>query len=105
MAGSIVVLHNQDNAPNAVKDITRNLGLQSVVYNEATSAGLAISKAKTIEDLTNQLSTILASLSLELEEYIEATNRIYYLLQNAYYTNSTRTNRFTKLQNEAKKYF
>ena len=105
MAGSQVVLHNRDDAPQEIKDITRNLGLASVVYNETISTGLAVNKAQTIRDLTDQLSKILITESFRLEEYIYSANQIYYLLQNAYYTTAERIQRLQDLQEQAKRYY
>ena len=105
MAGSQVVLHNRDDAPQEIKDITRNLGLQSIVYKENASTGLAVNKADTIADLTNQLSSILTALSFEVDEYTYSANKIYYLLQNAYYTSSARIQRLQELQEQAKEFY
>ncbi len=105
MAGSQVILHNRDDAPQQLKDVTRNLGLQSIIYNENASVGLAVKNANTINAIIEEISDIIFSLYFQLEDYIEVSNKIYYLLQNAYYTNSTRTQRLIELQNGAKRFY
>lgn len=105
MAGSQLVLHNRDDAPQEIKDITRNIGLQSIVYAENLATGIAVSNAQTINTLTNTLATLLAKFSLKVDSYVDVANRIYYLLQNAYYTTPERAQRLVDLQNGAKGYF
>ena len=105
MAGSQVILHNRDDAPQQIKDVTRNLGLQSIIYNENASIGLAVKNSNTINAIIEEISNIIFKLSFQLEDYIEVSNKIYYLLQNAYYTNSTRTQRLIELQDGAKRYY
>lgn len=105
MAGTQVILHNRDDAPQQIKDVTRNLGLQSIIYNENASVGLAVKNSNTINAIIEEISNLIFSLSFQLEDYIDVSNRIYYLLQNAYYTNPTRTQRLIDLQDGAKRYY
>lgn len=105
MAGSQLVLHNRDDAPQEIKDITRNIGLQSIVYAENLATGIAARNAQTISELTDTLATLLAKFSLKVDSYTEVANKIYYLLQNAYYTTPERAQRLMDLQNGAKRYY
>lgn len=104
MAGSQLVLHNRDDANQEIKDITRNIGLQSIVYNETASTGLAVKNANTIVALLDEMTVLLAKLSLEVDSYTQVANKLYYLIQNAYYTTPTRIQRLQELQQGAMRF-
>ena len=105
MAGSQLVLHNRDDAPQEIKDVTRNIGLQSILYNENVATGVAVKNVQTINNLINTLGSLLFAQSQRVDSYTEVANKIYYLLQNAYYTTPERTQRLLDLQNGAKRYY
>ena len=77
MAGSQLVLHNRDDAPQEVKDVTRNIGLQSILYNENVATGVAVKNVQTINNLINTLGSLLFAQSKRVDSYTEVSNKIY----------------------------
>lgn len=99
--GYQVVLHPRDDANNAEKNKTRNLGLQSIVNREDTVT------AELIYDASKQRD-IAASITLTIEKLIGVignltwiANSIYNVIQNAYMSDTTKTQKLVEIQQQA----
>jgi hypothetical protein len=101
MAGVQVVLHPRDDDRENRKNETRNLGLQSIVHRENALTELAISQVQTQKKLITQINGLLDSVSALLTNYTLIANNIYQIMYTAYMADTTKTQKFSDIQQEA----
>ena len=101
MAGVQVVLHEPDGGKDNRKNETRNLGLQSIVHRENALTELAISQVQTQKNLITQINGLLDGVSALLTNYTLIANNIYQIMYTAYMADTTKTQKFSDIQQEA----
>lgn len=101
MAGVQVVLHEPDSGKENRKNETRNLGLQSIIHRENALTDLAISQVQTQKDLMTQINGLLSNVSALITNYTLIANNIYQIMYTAYMADTTKTQKFLDIQQEA----
>lgn len=99
--GYQVVLHPRDDANNAEKNKTRNLGLQSIVNREDTVTSELIYDASKQRDIAASITLTIEKLNGIIGNLTWIANSIYDVIQNAYMSNTTKTQKFVDIQQQA----
>jgi len=101
MAGYQVVLHPRDGANNAEKNETRNLGLQSIVNREDTITSELIYDASTQRDVAASINETIQKMNSIIINLTWIGNAIYGVIQDAYMADTSKTQKFVDIQNQA----
>lgn len=99
--GYQVVLHPRDDANNAEKNKTRNLGLQSIVNREDTVTSELIYDASKQRDIAASITLTIEKLNGIIGNLTWIGNSIYNVIQNAYMSDTTKTQKFVEIQQQA----
>lgn len=99
--GYQVVLHPRDDANNAEKNETRNLGLQSIVNREDTITSQLIYDASTQRDVAASINETIQKMSSIIINLTWIGNTIYEVIQDAYMADTSKTQKFIDIQTQA----
>lgn len=99
--GYQVVLHPRDDANNAEKNETRNLGLQSIVNREDTITSELIYDASTQRDVAASINETIQKMNSIIINLTWIGNAIYGVIQDAYMADTSKTQKFVDIQNQA----
>lgn len=100
-AGSQVVLHERDDGKENRKNETRNLGLQSIVNREDTVTAELIYDASKQRDVAASITLTIEKLNSIIGTLTWIGNSIYNVIQNAYMSDTTKTQKFVDIQQQA----
>ena len=101
MAGYQVVLHERDDGKTSRKNETRNLGLQSIVNREDTITSELIYDASTQRDVAASINEAIQKMNSIIINLTWIGNAIYGVIQDAYMANTSKTQKFVDIQNQA----
>ncbi len=101
MAGYQLVLHNRDDAANSDKNVTRNTGLQSIVNREDTVTSELVYDASKQRDIAASITLTIEKLNGIIGNLTWIANSIYNVIQNAYMSDTTKTQKFVDIQQQA----
>lgn len=99
--GYQVVLHPRDDANNAEKKETRNLGLQSIVNREDTITSELIYDASTQRDVAASINETIQKMNSIIINLTWIGNTIYEVIQDAYMADTSKTQKFIDIQAQA----
>ena len=99
--GTQIVLHPRDDANNAEKNETRNLGLQSIVNREDTVTSQLIYDASTQRDVAASINDTIQKMNSIIINLTWIGNAIYGVIQDAYMADTNKTQKFVDIQNQA----
>lgn len=99
--GYQVVLHPRDDANNAEKNETRNLGLQSIVNREDTITSQLIYDASTQRDVAASINDTIQKMNAIIINLTWIGSAIYGVIQSAYMADTSKTQKFVDIQNQA----
>lgn len=99
--GYQVLIHPRDDANNAEKNETRNLGLQSIVNREDTITSELIYDASTQRDVAASINETIQRMNSIIINLTWIGNTIYEVIQDAYMANTSKTQKFIDIQTQA----
>lgn len=99
---SLVVLHASDLAKNTNKNQTRNLGLQSIVARENQEVAEMITDASRQSQIATSIAEDIQKMNRIVNTLLWAANAIYNIITVAYIADTSKTNKYTTIQKEAK---
>lgn len=97
-----IVLHPQDTSTNVDKNQTRNLGLQSIVARENQDVAEMITDAARQGQIAAALTSDVQKMNKVVNTLLWAANAIYDIITVAYMADTSKTNKYTVIQKEAK---
>ena len=97
-----IVLHASDLAKNTNKNQTRNLGLQSIVARENQEVAEMITDASRQSQIATSIAEDVRKMSKIVNTLLWAANAIYNIITVAYIADTSKTNKYTTIQKEAK---
>ena len=97
-----IVLHASDLAKNTNKNQTRNLGLQSIVARENQEVAEMITDASRQSQIATSIAEDLRKMNRIVNTLLWAANAIYNIITVAYIADTSKTNKYTTIQKEAK---
>lgn len=99
---ALVVLHSSDLAKNTNKNQTRNLGLQSIVARENQEVAEMITDASRQGQIATSIAEDIQKMNRIVNTLLWAANAIYNIITVAYIADTSKTNKYTTIQKEAK---
>lgn len=99
--GTQIVLHRKNEEAAKQRNETRNLGLQSIVDREDTVTSQLISDASKQANAAAQIRTDIQKLNSIMATLIWAANQIYSVIENAYMSDTSKTQKFVDIQRGA----
>ena len=97
-----IVLHAPDLAKNTNKNQTRNLGLQSIVARENQEVAEMITDASRQSQIATSIAEDVQKMNRIVNTLLWAANAIYNIITVAYIADTSKTNKYTTIQKEAK---
>ena len=97
-----IVLHSSDLAKNTNKNQTRNLGLQSIVARENQEVAEMITDAARQGQIATSVAEDIQKMNRIVNTLLWAANAIYNIITVAYIADTSKTNKYTTIQKEAK---
>ena len=97
-----IVLHASDLAKNTNKNQTRNLGLQSIVARENQEVTEMITDASRQSQIATSIAEDVQKMNRIVNTLLWAANAIYNIITVAYIADTSKTNKYTTIQKEAK---
>ena len=97
-----IVLHASDLAKNTNKNQTRNLGLQSIVARENQEVAEMITDAARQSQIATSIAKDIQKMNRIVNTLLWAANAIYNIITVAYIADTSKTNKYTTIQKEAK---
>ena len=97
-----IVLHSSDLAKNTNKNQTRNLGLQSIVARENQEVAEMITDASRQSQIATSIAKDIQKMTRIVNTLLWAANAIYNIITVAYIADTSKTNKYTTIQKEAK---
>ena len=97
-----IVLHASDLAKNTNKNQTRNLGLQSIVARENQEVAEMITDASRQGQIATSIAENVQKMNRIVNTLLWAANAIYNIITVAYIADTSKTNKYTTIQKEAK---
>ena len=97
-----IVLHAPDLAKNTNKNQTRNLGLQSIVARENQEVAEMITDASRQSQIATSIAEDIQKMNRIVNTLLWAANAIYNIITVAYIADTSKTNKYTTIQKEAK---
>lgn len=97
-----IVLHASDLAKNTNKNQTRNLGLQSIVARENQEVAEMITDASRQSQIAISIAEDIQKMNRIVNTLLWAANAIYNIITVAYIADTSKTNKYTTIQKEAK---
>lgn len=97
-----IVLHSSDLAKNTNKNQTRNLGLQSIVARENQELAEMITVAARQGQIAAELTKDIHKMNKIVNTLQWAANAIYNIITVAYIADTSKTQKYTTIQKEAK---
>lgn len=97
-----IVLHASDLAKNTNKNQTRNLGLQSIVARENQEVAEIITDASRQGQIATSIAEDVQKMNRIVNTLLWAANAIYNIITVAYIADTSKTNKYTTIQKEAK---
>ena len=97
-----IVLHSSDLAKNTNKNQTRNLGLQSIVARENQEVAEMITDASRQGQIATSIAEDVRKMNKIVNTLLWAANAIYNIITVAYIADTSKTNKYTTIQKEAK---
>ena len=97
-----IVLHASDLAKNTNKNQTRNLGLQSIVARENQEVAEMITDASKQGQIATSIAEDVQKMNRIVNTLLWAANAIYNIITVAYIADTSKTNKYTTIQKEAK---
>lgn len=97
-----IVLHASDLAKNTNKNQTRNLGLQSIVARENQEVAEMITDAARQSQIATSIAEDIQKMNRIVNTLLWAANAIYNIITVAYIADTSKTNKYTTIQKEAK---
>lgn len=97
-----IVLHASDLAKNTNKNQTRNLGLQSIVARENQEVAEMITDASRQSQIATSIAEDVQKMNRIVNTLLWAANAIYNIITVAYIADTSKTNKYTTIQKEAK---
>ena len=97
-----IVLHASDLAKNTNKNQTRNLGLQSIVARENQEVAEMITDASRQSQIATSIAEDVRKMNKIVNTLLWAANAIYNIITVAYIADTSKTNKYTTIQKEAK---
>lgn len=97
-----IVLHASDLAKNTNKNQTRNLGLQSIVARENQEVAEMITDASRQSQIATSIAKDIQKMNRIVNTLLWAANAIYNIITVAYIADTSKTNKYTTIQKEAK---
>ena len=97
-----IVLHASDLAKNTNKNQTRNLGLQSIVARENQEVAEMITDASRQSQIATSIAEDIQKMNRVVNTLLWAANAIYNIITVAYIADTSKTNKYTTIQKEAK---
>ena len=97
-----IVLHASDLAKNTNKNQTRNLGLQSIVARENQEVAQMITDASRQSQIATSIAEDIQKMNRIVNTLLWAANAIYNIITVAYIADTSKTNKYTTIQKEAK---
>ena len=97
-----IVLHASDLAKNTNKNQTRNLGLQSIVARENQEVAEMITDASRQGQIATSIAEDIQKMNRIVNTLLWAANAIYNIITVAYIADTSKTNKYTTIQKEAK---
>lgn len=97
-----IVLHSSDLAKNTNKNQTRNLGLQSIVARENQEVAEMITDASRQSQIATSIAEDIQKMNRIVNTLLWAANAIYNIITVAYIADTSKTNKYTTIQKEAK---
>ena len=97
-----IVLHASDLAKNTNKNQTRNLGLQSIVARENQEVAEMITDASRQSQIATSIAKDIQKMNRIVNTLLWAANAIYNMITVAYIADTSKTNKYTTIQKEAK---
>lgn len=101
MAGTQIVLHRRDDSSVENKDETRNLGLQSIINRENEIVAELIYDASRQGQVASQINQDIRRMNSIMSTLNWAANTIFYIIQDAYMADTTKTQKFIDVQKKA----
>lgn len=99
--GTQVVLHRKNEEASKQRNETRNLGLQSIVNREDTITAQLINDASKQLQATAQIKNDIQRLQSIMSTLTWAANQIYNVIENAYMSDTSKTQKFVDIQKGA----
>ena len=99
--GTQVVLHRKNEESSKQRNETRNLGLQSIVNREDTITAQLIDDASKQLQATAQIKNDIQRLESIMSTLTWAANQIYNVIENAYISDTSKTQKFVDIQKGA----
>ena len=97
-----IVLHASDLAKNTNKNQTRNLGLQSIVARENQEVAEMITDASRQSQIATSIAEDIQKMNRIVNTLLWAANAIYNIITVAYIADTSKTNKYTTIQKQAK---
>ena len=97
-----IVLHQPDLAKTTNKNQTRNLGLQSIVARENQEVAEMITDASRQGQIATSIAEDVRKMNKIVNTLLWAANAIYNIITVAYIADTSKTNKYTTIQKEAK---
>ena len=97
-----IVLHASDLAKNTNKNQTRNLGLQSIVARENQEVAEMITDASRQSQIATSIAEDVQKMNRIVNTLLWAANAIYNIITVAYIADTSKTDKYTTIQKEAK---
>ena len=97
-----IVLHAPDLAKTTNKNQTRNLGLQSIVARENQEVAEMITDASRQSQIATSIAEDIQKMNRIVNTLLWAANAIYNIITVAYIADTSKTNKYTTIQKEAK---
>ena len=97
-----IVLHPSDLDKTTNKNQTRNLGLQSIVARETQEVAEMITVAARQGQIATALKKDIQRMNKIVNNLLWAANAIYNIITVAYMADTSKTNKYTTIQKEAK---
>ena len=97
-----IVLHASDLAKNTNKNQTRKLGLQSIVARENQEVAEMITDASRQSQIATSIAEDIQKMNRIVNTLLWAANAIYNIITVAYIADTSKTNKYTTIQKEAK---
>lgn len=97
-----IVLHAPDLAKTTNKNQTRNLGLQSIVARENQEVAEMITDASRQGQIATSIAEDVRKMNKVVNTLLWAANAIYNIITVAYIADTSKTNKYTTIQKEAK---
>ena len=97
-----IVLHAPDLDKTTNKNQTRNLGLQSIVARENQEVAEMITDASRQSQIATSIAEDIQKMNRIVNTLLWAANAIYNIITVAYIADTSKTNKYTTIQKEAK---